>query len=95
MPVILATWEAENRRIVVPGWTGQKSFGDLISMEKKLGIVAHACHPSYPAWAKKRDPSSKITRAKRAGNVVQVVERLPSKHKAMSSNPSTTKKRKK
>jgi hypothetical protein len=30
-----------------------------------------------------------------AGGVAQVVERLPSKHKALSSNPSTAKKKKK
>jgi hypothetical protein len=44
---------------------------------------------------KKRDPISKITRAKRAGGVAQVVEPLPSKCKALSSNPKTKKKKKK
>jgi hypothetical protein len=37
----------------------------------------------------------KITRVKRAGGMVQVVVYLPSKHEALSSNPCTTKKRKK
>jgi hypothetical protein len=37
---------------------------------------------------KKCNPISKITRAKRAGGIAQLVEHLPSK----SSNPSTTKK---
>jgi hypothetical protein len=36
-----------------------------------------------------------MTRAKRAGAVTKVVEHLPSKHKALSSNPSTVKKKKK
>jgi hypothetical protein len=41
---------------------------------------------------KKLDPISKITRAKRAGGVAQAVEPLPSKHEALNSSPSTTKK---
>jgi hypothetical protein len=43
---------------------------------------------------KKPDPISKITRAKRAEGVAQATEYLFSKHKALSSNPSTTKKKK-
>jgi hypothetical protein len=35
----------------------------------------------------------KITKAKRARGVVQVVEQLPSQHEALSSNPSTAKKK--
>jgi hypothetical protein len=31
---------------VVPGWTKQKNLQDLISTEKKLGVVVHTCHPS-------------------------------------------------
>jgi hypothetical protein len=34
----------------------------------------------------------KISKAKRAGGVVQVVEGLPGKHKALSSNPILPKK---
>jgi hypothetical protein len=34
---------------------------------------------SRPPWAKIRDPSLKITKAKRAGNMAPVVEYLPSK----------------
>jgi hypothetical protein len=33
-PEILATWEAVIKRIVIPGQPQQKSFQDLISMEK-------------------------------------------------------------
>jgi hypothetical protein len=38
-----------------------------------------------------QDPNSKITKAKRAGGMAQVVEHLHSKCKALSSNPSITK----
>jgi hypothetical protein len=39
------------------------------------------------------DPISKILRAKKAGDVAQEVENLPSKYEAPSPNPSTTKKK--
>jgi hypothetical protein len=64
---------------------------------------AHACHlNSYrklkirrmvvlASLSKKQDPVFKITRPKRAGGVAQVVERLPCKSDALSSNTSTTK----
>jgi hypothetical protein len=68
-------------------------------------MVTHACHPSNGrklkigegqwfrlAWAKKRDPTSKITKAKRAGDRAQVVEHLPCKYKAVSSNLGAAKK---
>jgi hypothetical protein len=67
-------------------------------------MVAWACHPSYggklniggsqskTTWTKKREPISKITKAKRAGNVTQVVECLLSKLKALSSNSILPKK---
>jgi hypothetical protein len=45
---------------------------------------------------KKQDPISKITRAKWARGIVQVVAYLPSKNEALSTNLSTkSKKRKK
>jgi hypothetical protein len=37
VPVILAIWEAETRRITVLGQPGQKSLQDPISMRKKAG----------------------------------------------------------
>jgi hypothetical protein len=40
-------------------------------------------------------PHLQITRAKWTGGVAQAVEHLLSKHKALSLNPSNTKKRKK
>jgi hypothetical protein len=42
--------------------------------------------------AKMWDPTWKITKAERPGYVVQVVECLPNKSKALSSSASTTKK---
>jgi hypothetical protein len=41
------------------------------------------------------DPMPKIPKAKRTGDVAQVVEHLPSKCKALSSNPNTAKKQNK
>jgi hypothetical protein len=38
--------EAEIGKMMVSGQPGQKSFQDATSMGKKLGMVAHACHPS-------------------------------------------------
>jgi hypothetical protein len=73
MPVILAMWEAKIRRITVPGQPRQKHSQDPISTEKKLGMVAHACHSSRGlkpkiggsrsrlGLDKKEDPISKIT----------------------------------
>jgi hypothetical protein len=46
---------------------------------------------SRPTCSKNRDPISKITIAKRAGGMAQAVERLPTKHKALNSNHSTSK----
>jgi hypothetical protein len=45
---------------------------------------------SRPPWTKSKT-LSKITREKRAGGMAWVIECLPSKHKALSSNLSTTK----
>jgi hypothetical protein len=44
---------------------------------------------------KKRDPISKITRAKRVRGMAQVIKCLPSKCEALSSNRNTDKKKKK
>jgi hypothetical protein len=44
-------------------------------------------------WAKSETLSPKITRAKRAGGMVQVTVHLPHKHKTLSSNPSTAKRK--
>jgi hypothetical protein len=70
--------------------------------------VAHTCNPSYsggrdqedhdskPAQANSsQDPISKNPSQKRADGVAQIVENLPRKHEALSSNPSMTRKEKK
>jgi hypothetical protein len=70
--------------------------------------LAHACNPSYSGGRDQEDNCSKLARAnslqdpiskvlntKRAEGVAQGVERLPTKCEAVSSNPSTTKKKKK
>jgi hypothetical protein len=47
-------------------------------------------------WAKKHKTlPEKLLKPKWAGNLAQVVENLPSKYEAMSSNSSTIKKREK
>jgi hypothetical protein len=60
-----------------------------------VGICGKCREQSRLAWAKTRDPTSKITRANRTKGMAQVVECLPGKHKTPSSNHSTTKKKKK
>jgi hypothetical protein len=63
--------------------------------------MAHICSPSYSGGRDQEDhssksaqanssqyPISKILNTKRAGRVAQGVECLPSKHEALSSNPS-------
>jgi hypothetical protein len=46
-------------------------------------------------WQKNQESISKITRAKRTGDMAQEAEPLPSKWEALSSKSSTTKKKKK
>jgi hypothetical protein len=67
-------------------------------------MVVHTCNPGY--WddgvggsrfkgspgQKHKTLSEKIAKTKRAGGVTEVAQSLPSKHKAISSNPSTRKK---
>jgi hypothetical protein len=69
--------------------------------------VAHTSNPSYfvgkdqedhssrPHWAKSKTLSQKYPTQKWAGRVAQVVQCLPGKCEALSSNPNTTKKKKK
>jgi ribosomal protein L20A (L18A) len=59
-------------------------------------MVVHAYHPRnggavQASLDKKQDLTSKITSTKRAGNMAQVIQNMPSKHKVQSSNSSTTK----
>jgi hypothetical protein len=45
-PVINNTWDAEIKKIVVPGHPRQKKFPKPHLNGKNLSTVAHACHPS-------------------------------------------------
>jgi hypothetical protein len=60
--------EAEIKKIRVPGLPGQKKVVRFHLKEKKLGVVAHACHPSYIRKPKIRGsrswPKSKTTSQK-------------------------------
>jgi hypothetical protein len=67
-------------------------------------MVVHFCNLNYVGSINRRTvlpgqsgqkvrPYLKITKAKSAGGVAQVVDLPPSKCKAMSSNPSTEKKK--
>jgi hypothetical protein len=57
-------------------------------------MVAHACHPKYAGNIKNHGPGIngrpylKNNKAKRTGVMAQVVECLPSKCEALSSNAS-------
>jgi hypothetical protein len=66
----------------------------------KVGIAVCACHQKYlgsisrrtagqEAWGITPDLIQKITKAKRAGDLAQALEHLPSKCQTLSSNPST------
>jgi hypothetical protein len=68
----------------------QVSLGQKIKCQRVA--CARHCQPS-DGLRKKQDPISKTTRAKRAGHVAQVVKCLLLKHKGLSSNPHTTKKK--
>jgi hypothetical protein len=68
----------------------------------KLGMVAHTCNHSYVGGIGKRSSVQgqsrqrhktiiKIAKTKRAGGMVQVVESLHHKSKALSLNSSTSK----
>jgi hypothetical protein len=70
--------------------------------------VVHACNPSYSGGRNQKDHSSKpagkincetlsqkYSTQNRAGGVTQVIQCLPNKCEALSSNPSTAKQRKK
>jgi hypothetical protein len=46
------------------------------------------------SWVKSKTLSQNIASEKRAGNMTQAVERLPSKYEALSSSTSTAKKKK-
>jgi hypothetical protein len=87
-----------------PSYSGSGGSWFEASPGKKLGVVAHNCHPSYTGYINRRvrvqaslgikqNSISKTTNAERAGGRAQVVERLHSKTKALSSAPLLQKKK--
>jgi hypothetical protein len=99
--VILGSQKAVIRRITIRGQPGQKSSGNPISTNKKLGVLAHACHLSYLVSINRRmvvqaglgiNMRSFPKNSENAGGMVQLVEHLSSKLKALSSIPSPPKK---
>jgi hypothetical protein len=84
-------------RITVLGQPRQKSSETL--SQKQARIVLHACGPSYSGgkdrrikdegWplAKCTRPYLIITKSKKAGGMAQMIELLPHKCQAISSNP--------
>jgi hypothetical protein len=90
-------WEPEIRKTVVPGPPVQKNSVRPPSQQKKF----ECSNPSDSEWklkiggkwsrlARSKTLSQK-SRAKWVVGMTQVVAHLPPKHKALSSNPSTTK----
>jgi hypothetical protein len=53
-PEILATQDAEIRRIMAQGQLWQKVSKAPISTNKKLGVPACACHPGYSGRVNRR-----------------------------------------
>jgi hypothetical protein len=45
--IILATWEAESRRILIQGQARQKVCKTPSQQKKLLSVMAHNCHSSY------------------------------------------------
>jgi hypothetical protein len=85
-----ATWEAEISRTdhsSRSAWA--KMFVILHLNKKKLVLVVRACHLSDSGKHKIERLLSRLATAKRAGCVLQMIEHLPKKSKALSSNPST------
>jgi hypothetical protein len=84
-------------------WAGDVAWGRAPAYQvggPSRAPVAHTCNPSYSggrdqenwgwrsAWANSLwDPISKYPTQRRVGRVAQVIEHLPCKCKALSSNP--------
>jgi hypothetical protein len=90
MPIIPATEEIEIGKVKVWGEPRQK-VSETLNSTKNLDVVAHTCDPAMweayvgESWSK-ASPFQKIIKPKKNMEVAQVVEHLPSKHKALSSN---------
>jgi hypothetical protein len=102
--VIPSYFEAEIRRITIQASLGKKEFPKPHFNGTKLGVVFVSAIPEIAGnvklevevnagLSKEQDSIFKITRAKRAGGVTQVVGYLLSKFKVLNSIPSTTTKK--
>jgi hypothetical protein len=65
MPVIPSLWEAEIRRIAIPGQSQQKKVWETPSQWKKLCMVACGCHLSNGGTHKIGGTQSRLAWAKR------------------------------
>jgi hypothetical protein len=103
-PVITATWKTETGRTMVSGQAREKNCTRVHLLRKKLGMVAcpaTAGSVKYedhsPSWSvqKGRPYYLQNNQNRKGWRHGPVAELPPSKHKAQSSNPSITKKKKK
>jgi hypothetical protein len=88
--IIRGTQEAENLRIMIQGQPRQKvhkTASQPISGQHGMGLSSQVqerhkydCGPDWHLLG----PITKVTKAKSAEGVVQVVEHLPNKHEALS-----------
>jgi hypothetical protein len=81
--------------MTVRGQPGQKSSRDLIPTNKSCHSTNGKRYKIGRLWfrlalAKKQDPVSKITRAKRSGGVAQVVQHLSSNTQSTLKNNRIT-----
>jgi hypothetical protein len=94
------------KRIAGQGQPGTKSLQVSIFNQYKLGMVTHASHPSFMRSVNRRilvqvslginvRPYPKITKAKRARTIAQVLEHMPSKYKTQVQIQVLPKKKKK
>jgi hypothetical protein len=94
MPVILATQGGRNQEDCGSKPTQVNGSPGPISKkthhEKRAGGVAQGVGPEF----KSQSCKTKISKAKWAGHIAQVVGHLPSKCEALSSKPQCHKKRK-
>jgi hypothetical protein len=91
MLMIPVAWEIEIGRLQFKASSGEKHYWDPLS-KNKLDVVFRICNPSYrggigrrtvvQGWPRKKvwEPIWKITKAKRAEGMVQVIEHLLNKH---------------
>jgi hypothetical protein len=74
--------------MMVQGQYGE-NINEILISTKTLNVMVHSYYSRYAGGISKKtgvhDPIRKITEAKRAGAVDQVVKSFPNKHVALSS----------